>query len=101
MTVTDETFDEEVLAQAGTVLVDFGAKWCPPCRALEPLLESLAEERKGSVKIVKVDTDESPEVTRRWSVRSVPTLVVFRDGQKHAQVVGAVPKEKLRALVER
>jgi thioredoxin 1 len=99
--VTDATFEREVLAEKGTVLVDFGAAWCPPCRALEPILESLAKEREGTLKVVKIDTEESPGVAQRLSIRATPTLVVFHDGQKRAVQVGAVPKERLIALIDR
>jgi len=97
----DSTFDGEVLAARGTVLVKFGAAWCPPCRALEPILESLARERESSLKVVDVDMDESPEVSRRFGVRAAPTLMVFRDGKRVVAHVGAVPKQKIVALLER
>jgi thioredoxin 1 len=98
--VTDATFQAEVLAHDGTVLVDFSATWCPPCRVLEPILESFAEDRLGKLKVVKVDMDESPETVKRFSVRAAPTLVVMRKGEKVRVHVGAVPKESLAALVD-
>jgi len=98
--VTDESFDREVLAEAGTVLVEFGATWCPPCRALEPILETVARERAGSLKVVAVDMDASPGTSNRYGVRAAPTLVVFRRGEKVASHVGAVPKAKVLALVD-
>jgi thioredoxin 1 len=97
--VTDATFDREVLEQKGTVLVDFAATWCGPCKAIEPILESLARERAGSLKVVKVDMDESPLAVKRLSVRAAPTLFVFRDGEQQASVVGAVPKERLVKMI--
>ncbi len=99
--VTDATFDREVLAERGTVLVDFGAPWCPPCRALEPVIEAVARERQGTLKVVAIDTEASPECARRCAVRATPTLVVFRDGERRAVHVGAIPKEKVLALIER
>ena len=99
--VTDATFEREVLAEKGPVLVDFGATWCPPCRALKPIIEAVARERAGSLKVVEIDMDASPESVRRCAVRAAPTLVVFRDGKKSAVQVGAVPKEKVLALVDR
>jgi thioredoxin 1 len=99
--VTDATFEEEVLAQRGTVLVDFGAAWCPPCRALEPILEAVASERAGSLKVVSIDTDASPESARKCAVRATPTLVVFRDGERRSAHVGAIPKSKILALIDR
>ncbi|HEY1954836.1 MAG TPA: thioredoxin domain-containing protein [Polyangiaceae bacterium] len=96
----DSSFDAEVLAAPGTVLVKFGATWCPPCRALEPIVAALAKERESSLKVVDVDMDESPEVSRRFGVRAVPTLMVFRDGKRIVAHVGAVPKQRIVALLE-
>ena len=101
ISVTDATFEREVLAHEGTVLVDFGAKWCPPCRALEPVLEALARERKGSLKVVKIDTDDAPVTVRRLGVRATPTLFVFRAGETRAMQIGAVGRERLVALIDR
>ena len=101
ITVTDETFEREVLAEKGTVLVDFGATWCPPCKALKPIVEAVARERAGSLKVAYVDMDSAPEAVRRCGVRAAPTLVVFRGGERRAVQVGAVPKEKILALIER
>ena len=101
ITVTDANFEQEVLAHEGTVLVDFGAQWCPPCRVLEPILESLARERRGTLKVVKIDTEEAPATVRRLGVRATPTLFVFRGGERRAVQVGAVPRERLIALIER
>ncbi|HSQ64067.1 MAG TPA: thioredoxin domain-containing protein [Polyangiaceae bacterium] len=99
--VTDATFEREVLAEKRPVLVDFGAQWCPPCKALKPVIEAVARERAGRLKVVEIDMDASPESVRRCAVRAAPTLVVFRDGEKRAVLVGAVPKEKFLALVDR
>jgi thioredoxin 1 len=99
-TVTDDTFDREVLAARGDVLVEFGAAWCPPCRALEPVLEAIARERTGSLKVVAVDIDASPASANRFGVRAAPTLVVFREGRKVASHVGAIPKARVLALVD-
>jgi len=101
LSVTDDEFEREVLQAKGTVLVDFGAPWCPPCRALEPILEALAKERAGSLKVVSVDTERAPRTTQRLSIRATPTLVVFRDGEKRTVHVGAIPKERILALLER
>lgn len=97
---TDVTFAKEVLAAKGTVLVEFGATWCPPCRALKPVIESLARERAGTLKVVEIDIDASPETSRRFGVRAAPTLVVFRDGKKVVAHVGAMPKDRIAALLE-
>ncbi len=99
--VDDTSFDEEVLAANVPVLVDFGARWCGPCRALAPIVERLAAEQAGRVKVVKVDTDESPRTAQRYGVRAVPMVLVFRNGQKTAGHLGVASTEKLRELLER
>ena len=98
---SDTTFEREVLAEKGTVLVEFSATWCPPCRALEPVIESLARERAATLKVVALDIDESPETCRRFGVRAAPTLMVFREGKRVVAHVGAVPKARIVALLER
>jgi thioredoxin 1 len=99
--VNDATFDQEVLASEVPVLVDFGATWCPPCRALEPIVRRLADESVGRVKVVTVDADESPEVAKRYGVRAVPTVLVFRKGEKVASHLGMATREKLVELLGR
>ena len=99
--VTDATFEREVLAENRPVLVEFGAQWCPPCRALKPVIEAVARERARTLKVVEIDMDASPESVRRCAVRAAPTLIVFRAGERCAVQVGAVPKEKVLALVDR
>jgi thioredoxin 1 len=98
--VDDVTFDAEVLASDVPVLVDFGARWCGPCRALAPIVERLAAEHAGRFKVVKVDTDEAPAITKRYGVRAVPMVLVFRNGEKTAAHLGVASKEKLRELLE-
>jgi thioredoxin 1 len=101
--VTTATFDEMLGAASGTVVVDFWAEWCGPCKMLSPVLESLAEEYDG-VTFVAVDSDANPELTVRYDVMSIPTLLVFRDGQPVKRLVGARPKaallEELGELVD-
>lgn len=99
VSVTDATFDEEVLAARGDVLVEFSATWCKPCQMLKPVLESIAKEREGSVKVVVIDIDESPNVSNRYKVRGAPTLMVFRGGERAASHLGVAPKAKLLALL--
>ena len=94
-TLTDTTFDEEVRAETAPVLVDFTAAWCPPCKAIAPILDELADEYAGSLRIVKVDVDENPSVAMRFGIRSMPTLVVLRDGVEVKRLVGARPKRIL------
>jgi thioredoxin 1 len=98
--VTDATFDEEVLQHGGAVLVDFWATWCPPCRMIAPVLTEIAAERAGSLAIRKLDADENPEVMRAYKVMSLPTLLLFRDGEPVRAFVGARPKAKLLAEID-
>ncbi len=98
---TDATFEKEVLTQKGPVLVDFGATWCGPCKALKPIIETVARETSGTVRVVYVDMDEAPETVRKFSIKGAPTLMVFQDGEKRAVHTGLVPKEKILALIAR
>ena len=100
-TANDMTFDAEVMSEDVPVLVDFTAKWCGPCKQLAPILDKLADENIGRIKVVKVDMDDAPRTSKQFSVRSVPTVLVFKNGQKTAQHVGLTSKEKLLALVTR
>ena len=97
----DDTFRAEVLEARGTVLVDFGATWCPPCKVLKPIVEAIAREKEGTLKVVYVDMDTAPKTVAQCGVRAAPTLIVYRDGEKRAVHVGAMPKEKIFQLVER
>jgi thioredoxin 1 len=99
LSVTDDTFDREVLGASGDVLVEFAATWCKPCQALKPVLEAIAHERGGTLKVVVVDMDASPNVSNRYKVRGAPTIMVFRGGERVAAQVGAAPKEKLLAML--
>ena len=98
--LTAENWDVEVLGAEGTVLVDFWADWCPPCRKLSPLVDELAQEFAGRVKVGKLDVDGSPDVASRYGIMSIPSLLVFRDGQVVAQRVGACPGEELRSWID-
>lgn len=93
--VTDSTFEIEVLKSSQPVVVDFWAEWCGPCKMIAPALETIAEEMQGTVKIVKMNVDENPSVATRMGIRSIPTLMIFKDGQIVSQVVGAKPKSEL------
>ncbi|MDO4344345.1 MAG: thioredoxin [Eubacteriales bacterium] len=91
---TSETFQSEVLDAKGTVLVDFWASWCGPCKMIAPILEEIAAERTD-VKIVKVNVDEQMELAQQYKVSGIPTLMVFKDGTPAATSVGLIPKEKI------
>lgn len=96
--VNESEFDREVLQDSGTVLVDFWATWCGPCRMLSPIVDEVAEERTD-VKVGKVNVDEQPELASQFGVMSIPTLLVFRDGKLVNQAVGARPKAGVLALL--
>jgi len=97
---TGENWETDVLKADGTVLVDFWAAWCPPCRMLSPLVDELAREYDGRVKVGKLDVDLSPEVASRYGITSIPSLLVFRAGEVVAQRVGACPREELRGWLD-
>lgn len=99
--VTDNNFKQEVLESEIPVLVDFWAPWCGPCRMVGPVVEEVAEQFKGKVKFVKLNTDENPQVAGQFGIRSIPTLMVFKDGQRVDMVVGAVPKTTLSNTLEK
>jgi len=90
--VTTQTFEEEVLQSEKPVIVDFWAEWCGPCHAVAPVLDKIAEERAGELKLVKINVDEEQELMIRYGVQSIPTIVLFRDGEPAAAVIGAQPK---------
>ena len=95
-TVTDANFDKDVLGANGPVVVDFWAEWCGPCRAIAPVLEELSSELKGKVKIVKLNVDENPSTTVKYGVRSIPTMILFKDGEAADMKIGAgTPKAGL------
>jgi thioredoxin 1 len=93
--VTDASFDSDVLGSSDPVVVDFWAEWCGPCRLISPALEEIATELGGQVKIAKLNIDENPDVTVRYGVRSIPTLIMFKNGEPTAVQVGAAPKGRL------
>ncbi len=98
--VTDEDFDEQVLKASVPVLVDFWAEWCAPCKMIAPIVEDLAKEYDGKVSFFKMDVDSNPETSLKFGIRSIPTLLVFKDGKPVDQVIGAVPKAVLKKRLE-
>lgn len=97
--ISDATFNNEI--EAGIVLVDFWAPWCGPCKIIAPILDELSAETGDAAKIVKINVDDNPESASKYNVMSIPTLLVFKDGQLVDQMVGVQPKEKLKAVIEK
>jgi thioredoxin 1 len=95
LAVTDQNFDNEVLQSETPVLVDFWATWCGPCRAVAPILDELSVEYANKLKVTKVDVDSNPNVSVKYGIRSIPTLLLFKGGKVVAQVVGAMSKQQL------
>ena len=99
LNVTTETFDQEVIQSEKPVIVDFWAEWCGPCHAVSPVLDKIAEERADELRLVKINVDEEQDLMIRYGVQSIPTIVLFRDGEPAAAVIGAQPKGAIeRAL---
>ena len=99
-TITDSTFDETVQGAAEPILVDFWAEWCGPCKAIAPILEELATENEGKLTIGKINIDEHPNAARRFDVMSIPTMILFKDGQPVKRLVGAKGKGQLLAEID-
>ena len=96
----DDTFESEVLNYNGVVLVDFWAAWCPPCKMIGPIVEELAKEYEGKAKITKLEVDENPETPSKYNITGIPTLIIFKNGEKKDSIVGAVSKTKLIEALE-
>jgi thioredoxin 1 len=98
-TVTEQSFEEEVLQSEKPVIVDFWAEWCGPCHAVAPVLDRIVDESNGDLKLVKVNIDEQPALSQRFGVQSIPTMILFKNGEPAAAAIGAQPKSALeRAL---
>jgi thioredoxin 1 len=98
--VTDQSFDQDVLKSNLPVLVDFWAEWCGPCRMIAPIVEQVASENAGKLKVVKLNVDENPKTPGQFGIRGIPTLILFKGGQIAATQVGAVAKAQLAAFVQ-
>jgi thioredoxin 1 len=101
LAITDKTFDAEVAKSSIPVLVDFWAEWCGPCKAIGPALEQIAAEMGGKVKITKLNIDDNPLITQKFNINSIPTLMIFKDGVPAATQVGALPKTKIEAWINK
>ncbi|HEY4612390.1 MAG TPA: thioredoxin [Bacteroidota bacterium] len=99
--ITDANFETEVIKSEKPVLVDFWAEWCGPCRMVAPIVEELAKEYNGTLKVGKMDVDSNPQVSMQYGIRSIPTLLIFKGGRVVEQVVGAVPKRILTEKVSK
>jgi thioredoxin 1 len=100
MNTTDKDFDKDVLQSELPVLVDFWAEWCGPCRQLSPIVENVAQEMSGAVKVVKLNIEENVDVATKYGVRAIPTLMIFKNGELAATKVGALPKSALQEWVK-
>jgi thioredoxin 1 len=95
LTLTEQSFDETIKSATAPVLVDFWAEWCGPCKMVAPILEEIATEREGEITIGKVNVDEAPELARRFDIMSIPTMILFKDGEAQLRLIGAKPKTQL------
>ncbi|MCP4725716.1 MAG: thioredoxin [bacterium] len=98
--ITDATFEEEVLNSEIPVMIDFWAEWCAPCKMIAPAIDEIAKEYEGKIKVGKVDVDNNPTISMKYQIRSIPSLLVFKDGNVATQLVGAVPKPQIKNMIE-
>jgi len=97
----DASFDAEVISSDKPVLVDFWAPWCGPCKALGPVIDEISNDFVDKVKVGKVNVDENPEISMKFGIRSIPTLIVFKNGEVQEQIIGAVPKSEIEKALEK
>jgi thioredoxin 1 len=95
LTFTDDNFEQEVIKSDKAVLIDFWAVWCGPCKIIAPIVEELASEYEGKLKVGKLDVDENQQTSIKYGVRSIPTLLIFKDGKVKDQIIGAIPKAQI------
>jgi thioredoxin 1 len=100
ITVDESNFDDEVIKSAQPVLVDFWAEWCGPCKMIAPILDEIAREKVGAVKVAKVNVDNNQSLSARYNIRAIPTLLLFKDGQLRDQVMGMTSKKDLLSRIE-
>lgn len=100
ITVSDATFDEQVTLADVPVLVDFWAEWCGPCKMVSPVLEEIAKDKSGALRVAKLNVDDNPRTAQRYQVMSIPTLLLFKGGEPQSRIVGARPKSQILAEVE-
>ena len=97
---TSAAWDKEVVGHKGVVMIDFWAVWCGPCRMIAPTVEELAKEYEGKVKVMKLNTDENPDVASKYKIMGIPTIIFIKNGQETDRIVGAVPKPQLKAKID-
>jgi thioredoxin 1 len=98
--VTDDSFEDEVLKASGPVLVDFWAEWCGPCKMIAPVLEEIAEDYSGKLKVCKLDVEANPQTAPKYNVKGIPTLILFKNGNAEAKKVGALSKAQLATFID-
>ena len=98
--ITDANFEEEVIKSEVPVLIDFWAIWCGPCKMIAPYVEQIAGEYDGKIKVGKLDVDSNPQVSMKYGIRSIPTLLIFKDGKVADQIIGAVPKNMITSKLD-
>ena len=97
--INDSNFEDEVIKSDIPVLIDFWAEWCAPCRIIAPIVEEIADEYQGKVKVGKVNVDNNPQTSMNYGIRSIPTLLIFKDGKPVDQLIGAVPKNEIETKI--